>query len=264
MIDGDQFVFTATVAIEHETRWDDQNHVLFANAEMAWNNFTGMIDRIFERFETKDHALIFSGANNFRYGVDPTYKSNRKDQRKPLCYAQVREWCDEHYNTLVMEGLEADDVMGILATKPGSAERIIVSQDKDMKTIPTAVWDGKDLRVVTLEEADRNHLYQTLIGDSTDGYKGCPGAGDVSASEFLDEPFIWTPFEHTFKSGPRKGLSEQRWAPVPTDDVWAGVVSFYVKAGLTEADALQQARLARILRWTDWDSDSKKPILWTP
>jgi DNA polymerase-1 len=42
------------------------------------------------------------------------------------------------------------------------------------------------------------------------------------------------------------------------------VVSLYAKAGLTEADALRQARLARILRWTDWDNKKKEPILWTP
>ena len=87
LIDGDQFVFTAAVAIEQETRWDDHNHVLYASPELAWVNFEGMIRRIFERFETDDHAMTFSGPNNFRYEVDPTYKSNRKGVRKPMCYA---------------------------------------------------------------------------------------------------------------------------------------------------------------------------------
>ena len=38
----------------------------------------------------------------------------------------------------------------------------------------------------------------------------------------------------------------------------------YIKAGYTRDDALEQARLARILRWTDWDEKKGEPILWTP
>jgi DNA polymerase-1 len=249
LIDGDQFVFTATVAIEHETRWDADNHVLFSNPELAWDNFEAMIKRIFERFETEDHVITFSGANNFRYGVDPTYKSNRQGARKPLCYSMVRERCDLEYTTLTMEGLEADDTMGILATKPGTAQRIIVSQDKDMKTIPTQVWDGKDLHTITEEVADYNHLYQTLIGDITDGYKGCPGVGPVKASKLLS-------FEAQPDETPQ-GWSRSKWA-------WSQVLATYVKAGLTDADALTQARLARILRWSDWDGEKREPILWSP
>ena len=246
LLDGDQFVFTATVAIEQETRWDEHNHCLYSSPELAWNNFDGMVKRIFDRFETEDHAIIFSGANNFRYGVDPTYKQNRKDVRKPLCYAKVREWADEHFTTMVQEGLEADDLMGILATKPGTAQRIIVSQDKDMKTIPGTLWTGKDLLQITEEEADLYFLTQTLTGDITDGYKGLPGCGPVKAEKML------------------KHVLENHEAP-STSALWhCAVVPAYVKAGLTEADALQQARLARILRWTDWDAENKKPILWTP
>ena len=46
-----------------------------------------------------------------------------------------------------MEGLEADDVLGILATEPSNEERIIVSIDKDLYQIPAKVSkDGKTLR----------------------------------------------------------------------------------------------------------------------
>jgi DNA polymerase I len=245
LIDGDQFVFTAAVAIEREIRWDQDNHVLYSNPELAWANFESMLQRIFERFETNDHVLAFSSSTNFRYEVDPTYKSNRKGIRKPMCFSDVREMAYKNYNCTRMEGLEADDVMGILATKPGTAQRIIVSQDKDMKTIPTTVWNGKDLVQVSEFDASYNHMYQTLIGDSTDGYKGCPGVGPVKADKLLQDALKET-------SGP---LSKC---------VWTAVVKAYEKAKLTEADALVQARLARILRWSDWDTETRKPILWTP
>lgn len=246
LIDGDQFVFTAAVAIEQETRWDDSNHVLYASPELAWVNFESMLKRIFERFETDDHVLTFSSPDNFRYSVDPTYKSSRKGTRKPMCYTIIREMCDEHYSTLVMPGLEADDIMGILATKPGTSERIIVSQDKDMKTIPSTIWNGKDVLQVSEEEADYNHLYQTLIGDATDSVKGCPGVGPVKAEKLLAK----IEGVHT-----DTGQNQYRWLKV---------LAAYEKAGLSEEVALQQARLVRILRWSDWDAVNKKPILWTP
>ena len=248
LIDGDQFVFTATVAIERETRWDEDNHVLYSNPEIAFANFEGMLKRIFDRFETDDCVLTFSSPTNFRFDVDPSYKANRKGSRKPLCYAAVKELAHEHYECVMMDGLEADDVMGILATKPGSATRIIISQDKDMKTIPTTVWSGKELLTVSEAEADYNFMYQTLIGDSTDGYKGCPGVGPVKAIKILN----CNPSEASRIPDETKGI------------IWRAVVKTYEKAGLTEADALQQARLARILRWSDWDAEARKPILWTP
>lgn len=264
LIDGDQFLFKACVAVEKEILWDDQNHVLYSNVNEAWGVLTDMLTRIFERFKTEEHALTFSTAPNFRMDIDPTYKNNRVT-RKPLCYVTLREKLEGSYNCVGMPGLEADDVMGILATKPGSkARRIIVSQDKDMRTIPATVWNGKDLTHVTEAEADRFHLYQALIGDTSDGYPGCPGVGPVAAEELLTEPYIWESYEHVMKSGPRKGEMEVRWKKGTAASAWDAVVSSYVKAGLTAEHALTQARLARILRWSDWNTETKSPILWTP
>jgi 5'-3' exonuclease len=267
LIDGDEFIFRASAAVETVIRWDDQNHVLYANENKAWDTLIGMLDRIFDRFDTKEHALCFSAAPNFRYTVDPTYKNNRAETRKPLCYSVLLDRVQSVYNCISMPGLEADDVMGILATKPGGKnQRIIVSQDKDMRTIPTTVWNGKDMFFVDEAEANRRHLYQTLCGDTSDGYPGCPGAGDVSVTAFLENPCIWTSFEHTLKAGKRKGEKEIRWSQEPLGEasIWDAVVSWFVKAGKTADDALTQARLARILRWSDWDGATKQPILWSP
>jgi 5'-3' exonuclease len=244
LIDGDQFVFKATVAVEKEVLWDEHNHVLFSNENEAYDTLTGMLERIFVRFDSRDCALCFSDPPNFRHEIEPTYKGHRAT-RKPLCYATLREKIEAEHPCVSLPGLEADDVMGILATKPGPRKRIIVSQDKDMKTVPATVWDGADLVTVTEAQADYQHLYQTLIGDTSDGYKGCPGIGPKKAEALLSDVEV-DPEEHV-----------DLWR-------WHRVVKAYVKAGLTEADALTQARLARILRWTDWDGENKRPILWTP
>ena len=82
-------------------------------------------------------------------------------------------------------------------------------------------------------------MYQTLVGDMTDGFAGCPSIGGVKASRILAN---------------KKDLPE----------MWEAVVKEYEKQGLDENYALTQARLARILRASDWDSKKKKPILWRP
>jgi 5'-3' exonuclease len=250
LIDGDEFVFRSTAALEQEIRWDEDNHVLQANEEQSWHNLQGMIKRICGRFEvtTKNAIICFSSPPNFRQSIDPTYKLHRVGARKPMCYAAIRQRVGEEYNVQTVAGLEADDVMGILATAPGKTKKIIVSQDKDMKTVPATVWDGKDLVTVSQAHADYNHLYQTLIGDTSDGYKGCPKVGPVKAEKLLE----FTEEEKLLSNEEQQALR------------WQRVVKAYEKAGLTETDALVQARLARILRYTDWDKEKKEPILWTP
>ena len=128
--------------------------------------------------------------------------------------------------------------MGILATSPKNKGKcIIVSDDKDMLTVEAEVYrPTQDQRLtLTQQEADKNFLMQTLTGDATDGYKGLQGVGPKKAEAIL---------------GSR-----------PT---WSSVEQAYIKAGFTREDAIQQARLARILRWSDWDEDKGEVILWTP
>jgi DNA polymerase-1 len=107
-----------------------------------------------------------------------------------------------------------------------------------MRTISGDIYNTRTGKMITVteEEADYNHLMQTLTGDAVDNYIGCPGIGKVNAKKILDA----------------------------ADDKWAAIVKAYEKAGLTEEDALIQARCARILRHTDYDLEKKEVILWSP
>jgi DNA polymerase-1 len=245
LIDGDQYLHRGCAAVERDERWDAENHLLYSNEVEAWEVVEGSIDKVLAHFAEKDHVICLSATDvkDFRKDlIDPTYKHNRVGSRKPLCFHDLKRKLICERPCRMMEGLEADDVMGILATKPGSDIKIIVSRDKDMKTIPAQVWTGERFYNVTEAQADYWHLYQTLVGDAGDGYRGCPGIGPKKAEMILRA-----------NEGRPAGLQP-----------WALVVAAFVKAGLTEVDALRQARLARILRWTDWDSKRKEVKLWTP
>ena len=236
LIDGDLYLYQAAAVSEYEADWGDGNVVLSTNLQQAREAFDTKMEGFRQALWTDNLVLVFSGASNFRYGLTETYKSNRKGVRKPLGYSTLLEALHVDYTVVSKECLEADDYLGILATKPGGIPRIIVSEDKDMQTIPGRLFRQGELHDVSEDEATHYWMLQTLTGDTADGYKGCPGIGPVNAEKILRKP----------------------------GTMWENVRLTYLKAGLTEEDAILQARLARILRWEDWDSTHQRPILWTP
>jgi DNA polymerase-1 len=182
---------------------------------------------------------------NFRKAVLPTYKEARKDTQRPEYLYQLKQYLADEYESKGYPGLEADDVMGILSTHqhaiPG--KKIIVSEDKDMRTIPGLLYapHRPELGVMHITElqADQFHMWQTIAGDPTDGYKGVPGLGkdSIYAEAVLTED----------------------WG-----ELWDTVLLAYGSKGLSETEALAQARCARILRSCDYNIQTKELLLWEP
>jgi hypothetical protein len=46
-----------------------------------------------------------------------------------------------------------------------------------MRTIPTTVWNGKDMYTSREAEADYFHMYQTLIGDTSTATRAALASG---------------------------------------------------------------------------------------
>ena len=249
LIDGDLILYKATSAVEVDWRCDNDNHILFSNAAEAFELFERQIEGFKLALGADELIIAFTKGQSFRNEVFPTYKAPRIGTRKPLAFADVRERAEAKYMCHHMFGLEADDLLGIWATNGSFDNPIIVSEDKDLKTIPCKLYRQNELIEITEEEANYNFMFQTLAGDSTDGYPGCPGVGPVKAEKVLDAVYESTPFS---------GCAD------PEALIWEAVVKTYEKAGLTEEDALVQARCARILRASDYDTKNAKPILWTP
>ena len=238
-IDADILLYRSMTYAEQEINWYDNVWTLYADIDEAKQIFTAQIDKIKDKLKTDDILCCLSDrSDNFRKKVDPTYKSNRKGTRKPAGFNAFIDWVETAYPHLRKPSLEADDVLGILATKPDNLGKlIVVSDDKDLKTIPCKLYrpSPDELLEVTPQQADAYFLHQCLTGDPTDGYGGCKGVGDKTAKKILGSK--------------------------PT---WSSVEQAYIKAGMTRDDAIQQARLARILRWEDYDTEKGEPILWQP
>ena len=260
IVDGDILLFRSCAAVEKEAVFD-RVHVLYSDFEDAKSVLEDMVHDLEEQANAEEVIFALSDRKNWRRNIFKDYKANRKDARKPLAYHDLAEYVTQHYPTLKFTGIEADDIMGIYANRDGYA---IWSLDKDLKQCPGHHLVDDEIIYITEAEGDRFHMYQTLIGDVTDNYGGCPGVGPAGATEFLDGPFEWVQETRVLKSGPNKGQEQTQWKKQPTDNLWAGIVSHFEKAGLTEQDALIQARVARILRDGEYDFEKERVRLWTP
>lgn len=241
LIDGDILLYQHASAVEEPFDWGDDLWTLHADASEAKQRLDYWIKNMMEKFNAGRCIFALTSGDNWRNKVMPSYKAHRKGTRKPVIYPALKEYIRNAYRVYESPTLEADDVLGLLATGayPGiRGPMVVISADKDLKTIPCRLYnpnDGSD-RVISVEEADYNHLYQTLVGDASDGYPGCPGIGAKTADKLLAEHGA----------------------------VWATVKAAYEKAGLNETEALQQARVARILRKGEYSPKNQKVRLWSP
>lgn len=269
LVDADILAYQAAAASEQPIKWDDNLWTLHAFEDEAERRFDEMLERIKTAVEADEVVIVLSDDVNWRKGVLPTYKGNRAATRKPMLLKHLKDRALEQFDAFQRSGLEGDDCLGILQTRKGAGNTIICSLDKDFKTIPGKHYNfGKQqFFEITQEEADYWHLMQTLMGDTTDGYGGCPGIGADTAAELLSNPVIFEQTERILKSGPRKGQAEKQWTKRPLaegETLWDMVVSCFRKAGLGEEEALVQARVARICRASDYNFKDKEVILWTP
>lgn len=201
----------------------------------------GMINQWIQRAFASSSIICLTerGKQNFRLKVWPKYKANRKSKPKPPEIGFIYEYLHEEYEVFSRPIFEADDGMGILATLGTVPGPVIVSIDKDMRTIPG--WHFNPMKedfpvLVSYDQAEYQFHLQWLMGDSTDNYPGIPRVGPKKAEALLGGPAMYT--AHTLHA--------------------------YEEAGLTYEYCLQMARCARILTAEWWDKETKTPILWEP
>ncbi|WP_285401054.1 phage exonuclease [Luteibacter sp. ME-Dv--P-043b] len=264
LIDADvlryQLAFSNTKTIKWEAEDGEDAAVSeVVNAEKAKADLEDYIDELLEKFGTRDFLLPLSVSTNFRKDILPTYKANRAGKARPALWYAVDGFLKELWpeKIITREYLEGDDILGILQTMPSPrlapGKRIIVSIDKDMQTLPGRLYNpGKPdigTRTISQHQADLYWMMQTLTGDTTDNYGGCPGIGPKRA-----DPILQPIHEALLDAPPEEHLAT----------LWAAVVKTYESKGLTSDDALVQARCARILRDGDYDFKTGKVNLWKP
>lgn len=235
LVDADFIVYKACAGAEEDIDWGDDVITVVSRFSEAMKMVERDLTRLKQEFmwDVPKVILFFSDSVNFRKKIFPEYKGHR-NRKKPCGYKKVISELSKRYEVIRLPELEADDAMGIYAT--ANVGNIICSPDKDMRQIPGKLYDMKEVTTIEPEEGEKWHLIQTLAGDQTDGYSGVPGIGIKRAVSLFEEDGY----------------------------TWKTVVKAFKDKGLTEDDALLNARLARILKHTDYDPIERTVIPWSP
>lgn len=276
LIDADILAYQASACTEDVFYFEgkDKPPTVDADLEGAISSADERLREISEKLGATDIIICLTDrGNEFRKDFWPAYKANRKG-RKPENLFKVLDHFAANHKTYLRPRLEADDCMGILSTHPTlvPGEKIIVSEDKDMQSIPGLLFNPRhddEPRKISRLAADRWHMRQTITGDVTDNYPGAKGVGPdsdevaaVMAAKTVEEMWrnVLAAFHRSLdrEAGKLMGLKGKV--------LKAALSSGQVKVARAQVihEATVQARCARILRAADWDFGSKRPRLWVP
>jgi len=241
LIDADWLIYNSCCACEEDTRWTEHEHTLHSDERDIMNLIDNRID-VYKTIAGEKHDIVmcFTSYPTFRHEIFPEYKIHRIGKRKPLALRSVINNCKKIYDCVSYPNLEGDDVLGLLATNGQYKNPIIVSVDKDMRTIPCKLIAAEEVEHITEKKANRHWFEMSIAGDSTDGIVGVKGTGMVTATKLLAD------------------------TPDTIDALWSKVAETYTKKGYTLADAILNARLTRILREGDYDYNTGTVKLWNP
>ena len=234
MIDGDWLCYSTACAFEPINPFGEEPMPIFdmGNAKTQIDATIRKWENILDADETELHFSCTRG-DNWRRDIAASYKANREGREKPIGLAPIAEYCHKLYRCVEEPRLEADDTLGIYGTL--EKDVTLISIDKDFLTIPTTIYNPRKqiLKKQSRVNAFKSFLYQVMIGDSSDGYKGIKGIGPKKAMAFIKKH--------------EKALL----------NIWEPLVELAEKQGHDEDYLIQQARLAHILQAPDYDFETR-------
>ncbi len=223
---------------------------------------------------TEAPTLYLTGKGNFREEVAVTkpYKGNRKGE-KPYHFKHLTDYMFNQYDTIMVEGMEADDAMCIeqgkhLAYRSDSGENymyweeecktVICTRDKDLRMMPGWHYGWEcgaqrefpltfvdDIGYLELDESKKTPKLkgvgeiffwaQMLTGDGVDNIPGCPGIGPKKAYLAL------------------AGATPDEWRPIVED--------LYQQKRCSHEMFVEQAQLLWMVRELNPDGS---PKIWHP
>jgi DNA polymerase I len=195
LIDGNSYIYRAYFAIRNlSTSKGFPTNAIYG--------FTTMLLKIVRDHRPEYLAVVFDAKGpTLRHAEYQEYKAQRPEMPDPLrrqipyIHRLVETF---RIPVLMMEGYEADDLIGTLARQAEGMDLdvTIVSGDKDMFqliTPRTSVYDTMKDKVIRAEDVrerygvnpDRVVEIMGLMGDSIDNIPGVPGIGEKTAVDLI-------------------------------------------------------------------------------
>ncbi|MGH7843183.1 MAG: DNA polymerase I [Candidatus Binataceae bacterium] len=195
LVDGSGYIFRAFFGLPQL----NNSRGLPTNATYG---FIRMLLKLLKETRPSHIAVVFdSTKKTFRDDLFEAYKANRAEtpsdliKQIPFIYRAVDAF---RIRRLVVDGYEADDVIGTLATQAAGDkfDVVIVTGDKDFMQLvgpKITLWDtmfGKRTGAREVRErfgVEPRALIEimALMGDAVDNVKGVPGVGEKTASALI-------------------------------------------------------------------------------
>ena len=197
IIDGSSYIFRAYYGLSQDLRNKDN---LPTNAILGFKN---MLFQLLKQQKPTHCIMVFDAPGpTFRNDLYSEYKANRSAAPDDLkvqfeyIYKLTRVLS---LPPLIVEGYEADDIIGTLVQKfTSQIEVMIISGDKDLTQLvsPEVVMlDTMKNKIFTPEyvkekfgvEPSMIHEYLALVGDASDNIPGAAGVGPKTAVKLFDQ-----------------------------------------------------------------------------
>lgn len=171
------------------------------------------LNRLLDVTNSTEYIAVVGSVNNFRKDVADYYKANRP--KKKDIYYKLLELIEDKFSLVMLDNLEADDTARIIyedKTKD-NIDCVIVSVDKDFYTVPCKLYrdlpSTEGVVEISKEDAELNLIYQLIIGDSSDNYKGIKGYGEKSAQAFMADAPTMEKLKELYKEKKQDDFYEQ-------------------------------------------------------
>lgn len=205
---------------------------------VAFYSADSIMKKIFQKCNSTSYRMFLTGEGNFRDKIAVThgYKANRDKLDKPVHYDEVREYLIDKYGAEIVNGMEADDALGINQTN----NSIIVTMDKDLDMIPGHHYNFVQDRLYDVDPFNADYVFykQILTGDPVDNIKGLTRIGDKTADKILSEcsyeevwPTIYEYYKKEFGDNAYDRMVEngrllwilrnyeEHWSPLPKEEL---------------------------------------------
>lgn len=140
--------------------------------------------------DCEDYKGFLTGKGNFRdlIAVTVPYKGQRVSE-KPVHLQALRCHLVTSWGFTVVQGIEADDAVGIAAYAVPEDETIMVHIDKDLNQFRGWHYNYKKKEKYHVTEFEGLHSFYTqiLTGDRIDNIVGLKGIGPVKAKKVLEK-----------------------------------------------------------------------------
>jgi hypothetical protein len=141
--------------------------------------------------DCEDYKGFLTGKGNFRESIAVTvpYKGQRASIDKPVHLQALRDHLVNSWGFEVVNGIEADDAVGIAAYAVPEDESIMVHIDKDLNQFRGWHYNYRKKEKYHVSEFEGLTAFYTqiLTGDRIDNIIGLKGIGPVKAKRILAE-----------------------------------------------------------------------------